>query len=67
MTIFGVSNSAKDLGIPRFCKIQGVHEILIGPIGRFQSVTKVVQTVQRARRRPRMRPLITILIVNLHV
>ena len=28
-------------------KIQGVHEILIGPVGQFQSVTKGVQTVQR--------------------
>ena len=28
-------------------KIQGVHGILIGPIGQFQSVTEGVQTVQR--------------------
>ena len=26
-------------------KIQGVHNILIGPVGQFQSVTKEVQTV----------------------
>ena len=28
-------------------KIQGVHEILIGPVGQYQSVTKGVQIVQR--------------------
>ena len=28
-------------------KIQGVHTILIGPVGQFQSVTKEVHTVQR--------------------
>ena len=42
-------------------KIQGVHEILIGPVGQFQSVTKGVQTVQRGPRtcrRARMRPLL---------
>ena len=43
MKIFAVSNLAKDLDIP----IQGVHDILIGPVGQFQSVTKGVQNVQR--------------------
>ena len=41
-------------------KIQGVHEILIGPVGQFQSAMKEVQIVQRGpwtRRRARMRPL----------
>ena len=47
MTLFGVSNSAKDLGIPLSLKIQGVYEILIGPVGRFQSVTKGVKTIQK--------------------
>ena len=28
-------------------KIQGVHQILIGPVGQFQSVYKGVRTVQR--------------------
>ena len=28
-------------------KIQGVQEILIGPVGQYQSVTKGVQIVQR--------------------
>ena len=28
-------------------KIQGVHEILIGPVGQFQSVAKGVQIVKR--------------------
>ena len=28
-------------------KIEGVHDILIGPVGQFQSVTKGVQPVQR--------------------
>ena len=28
-------------------KIQGIHEMLIGPIGQFQSVTKGVQIVKR--------------------
>ena len=48
MTIFGVSNSAKDLGIPLSRKIQAVHETLIVPVGWFQSVNfKGVQTFQR--------------------
>ena len=44
-------------------KIQGVHEIWIGPVGQFQGVTKGVQMVQMGgpwtRRRARMRPLVT--------
>ena len=57
---------AKDLGIPLSRKIQGVHEILIGPVGQFQSVTKEVQSIDnlykpskgglRTRIRVRMRP-----------
>ena len=44
MTIFGMSNSSKDLGIPCLVKFKGVHEIVIGSVGQFQSVTKGVQT-----------------------
>ena len=42
-------------------EIQGVHEILIGPVGQFQSVTKGVQIVKRGPwtcRRERMLPVL---------
>ena len=30
------------------CKIQTVHEIVLGPVGLFESVTKGIQHLQRA-------------------
>ena len=39
MTFFGVSNSATDLRHSMSRKIQGVLEIVIGPVGQFRSVT----------------------------
>ena len=47
MTIFGVSNSAKDLDIPCLVKFKGSITFWSDPLVNFNGVTKGVQIVQR--------------------